>query len=92
MLAGASWRNVPPMPTGPRDPFPIARQDEVEILHIDGDDLASVVVGRLPLVGAIELAEPGEVEVTSLQPAHGDNMTPMVPRGRPMIWAKLETE
>jgi hypothetical protein len=91
----AVWRTPPPTvaPT-PVEPFPVAHNDEVEILRIDGDDLASIVVGRLPLLGVLELAESGDVEVTNVQPAQGDNMRPMMPvvGRRPMIWAKVESE
>lgn len=74
--------------------LPVASADEIEILHIDGEDIASIVVGTLPLVGVLELADSGDVEVHSVQPMHRTQRMPMVPAEgrRPMIWARLDTE
>jgi len=90
LLAGGGR---PPAPA-PVAVLPVAAADEVDVLHVEGEDVASVVVGRLPLEGVLELAEPGEVEVTSMQPDRRDNMTPTIlPSGRrPMIWARLDSE
>jgi anti-sigma factor RsiW len=82
--------------TGPMediDPFPVATEQEVVILHVDGSDTASLVVGQLPVQGPLELAGPGEVTLTSVQPAQGDNMVPEFgAEGRPIIWVRAETE
>lgn len=81
-------------PTAPVEPFPVASDRDVEIVYVEGNALESLVIGQ-PLPGVLELAEPGEVAITSVSPASRDNMVPTVqtegPR-RPMIWAKLEGE
>ena len=76
----------------PVEPFPVAQNSEVEIVRIDGDDVGAIVVGRLPLVGVLELASAGEVEITGM--AQANVRMPMVAvEGRsPMIWAKLDSE
>ncbi len=77
------------------DIFPVASEREVVILHVEGADTGSVVVGQLPLQGPLELAGPGDVTLTSVQPAARDNMVPQIVaggQGRPIIWARAETE
>ena len=77
------------------DVLPVASADEVVILHIEGRDIQTVVVGRLPVPGLLEMAAPGEVRVFHARPDATDQMVPTVhqrgPRA-PMIWAKLETD
>jgi len=91
LLAGSF---VKPSAT-PIEVFVVATDADVEIVHVEGDAIDGLVVGRLPLHGVLELADPGEVTVMSVTPARRDNMMPTVhiegPR-RPMIWAKLEGE
>lgn len=90
LLAGSYWRAAPET-----EVFAVATDNDVEILHVEGDAIDGLVVGMLPLNGVLQMAEPGEVAVTSVTPARRDNMLPTVhiegPR-RPMIWAKLEGE
>jgi hypothetical protein len=77
------------------DVFPVATASEVTILRVEGSDTETLVVGTLPVHGPLELALPGEVSLTSVQPDAHDNMVPRVLlRGpsRPMIWARLDTE
>jgi hypothetical protein len=98
---GRSPQPVPP----PRQPalavavevevFPVASADEIAILHVAGADTQTVIVGELPLLGPLELAGPGEVALTSVQPDARDNMMPQVRMGgahRPMIWARVAEE
>lgn len=76
-------------------PFPVASEREVVILHVDGADAGTIVVGELPLQGPLELVGPGDVTLTSVQPAQRDNMVPDVfvaGPGRPIIWARAEHE
>jgi hypothetical protein len=76
-------------------PFPVASEREVVILHVEGADTGTLVVGELPLQGALVLAGPGDMTLTSVQPAKGDNMIPEVNvegPGRPIIWARAESE
>lgn len=73
--------------------FPVATASEVAILTVEGPDAATLVVGELPLQGPLELAGPGDVTLTSVEPDARDNMIPQfVSTGRPMIWARLETD
>jgi hypothetical protein len=91
-LAIVVWSSMS-RPTSPTkvESLPVAQNSEVEIIRIDGDDVGAIVIGRLPLVGVLELANAGEVEITGM---HQANNRPMVQvEGRsPMIWAKLESE
>ncbi len=76
-------------------PFPVASESEVVILHVDGADAGTLVVGELPLQGPLELVGPGEVTFSSVQPAQRDNMLPEVYAngpGRPIVWARAENE
>jgi hypothetical protein len=81
---------------GPDDaPFPVAAEHEVVILHVEGADTGTLVVGELPLKGPLELVGPGDMTVTSVQPAQRDNMVPEVhvaESGRPIIWARADWE
>jgi hypothetical protein len=71
----------------------VATMDEVEILRVEGADTGTLVVGALPVHGPLELADPGEVTVTSIEPDARDQMVPVMrSTGRPMIWARLESE
>jgi hypothetical protein len=75
--------------------FPVATADEIAILHVAGADTHTVIVGELPVLGPLELAGPGEVALTSVQPDVRDNMMPHIRMGganRPMIWARVAEE
>lgn len=97
LFAWSMTRHSPrpvPAPTV-EDSFPVATAAEVEILRVEGNDTPTLVVGRLPLQGPLELAGPGEVVLTSVQPDDTDRMLPHVRTGgsdRPMIWARVEAE
>jgi hypothetical protein len=76
-------------------PFPVATADEVQILRVDGADTGTLVVGELPVRGALVLVGPGDVTITSVQPAADDNMVPQVRlegARTPVVWAPLEGE
>lgn len=98
---GLSQRPVP-LPTQPTlvraddvEVFPVATADEIAILHVAGADTQTVIVGEMPVFGPLELAGPGEVALTSVQPDVRDNMMPHVRMGgahRPMIWARVAEE
>jgi hypothetical protein len=81
-----------PRSPAPVDPLPVAQNSDIEIVHIDGDDVGAIVVGRLPLVGVLELANAGEVEITGMPQPNDRNPMVHVAGGSPMIWAKLESE
>jgi anti-sigma factor RsiW len=74
------------------EPFPVATADEVEILSVAGADTHTLVVGQLPVRGPLELLEPGEVTVTSVEPDARDNMVPQMHDRPPMIWARLGSD
>lgn len=84
-----------PVPLSDEAPFAVAAVHEVEILDVDGADTPTLIVGELPLQGPLVLAAPGDITVTSVRPAARDNMVPEVNLqgpGRPMIWARAETD
>jgi anti-sigma factor RsiW len=96
-------RPAPPPTAPPQEPvvlddelpFPVAAAHEVEILNVEGADTHTLVVGELPLQGTLELASPGDVTVTSVEPAARDNMMPEIHLqgpGRPMIYARLDDD
>ena len=80
-----------PRSPAPVDPLPVAQSSDIEIVRIDGDDVGAIVVGRLPLVGVLELANAGEIEITGMRQGNDRPMV-QVDGHRPMIWAKLESE
>jgi anti-sigma factor RsiW len=73
-------------------PLPVATEDEIEILHVEGADTETLVVGALPVQGPLELAGPGDITLKSVQPARQDNMVPGVflEGPAPMIWAPMD--
>jgi hypothetical protein len=76
------------------EPFPVATEEEVEILSVQGDDTGTLVVGQLPVTGPLVLAQPGDVTLHSVRPA-ADNMVPDVQlqgTGAPMIWSPMGTD
>jgi hypothetical protein len=86
---------APPAPVAEIEVFPVATAAEVTILLVEGADTPTVPVGRLPVDGLIELAGPGEVVLTSVQPDARDNMLPQVRLdgpSRPMIWARVDSD
>lgn len=89
----AKMTNARPGSANNLEPFPVAGVGEVEILSVSGDSALALVVGELPLHGPMKLAGPGEVTVTSVQPAAHDNMLPVFRAdGNPMIWSRLDSE
>ncbi len=87
---------APPRPDVPDQPvaravLPVVDDDEVEILSVRGDDVASLVVGVLPLQGLMVLADRGEVSLIRGDPSAadmGDGKPPMV-RPSPAAEAKF---
>jgi hypothetical protein len=69
----------------------IATSDEVDILHIAGADIGSLVVGRLPLAGPMVLLTQEEVDVRP--PVNGSARTEIrVVGSSPMVWTPLPNE
>lgn len=84
-----------PAPVAEIEVFPVAAASEITILSVEGADTQTVVVGVLPVLGVLELAGPGEVALTSVQPDVRDRMVPHIRLGnnqRPMIWAPVDAE
>lgn len=69
--------------------FPVASADEVIIQQVEGSDVALLVVGQLPLQGLLELVDPEDLAIQSMEPGV-DNAMPQVRVGNrsPMIWAR----
>jgi hypothetical protein len=83
---------TPPAKTTPEpEPFPVATEGEVEIVRVEGEAAEALVVGTPPVEGPLVLAGPGDVSLTSVQPARPDNMMPDVQLDgpTPMIWAPM---
>jgi hypothetical protein len=73
--------------------FEVAQAHEITILRVEGADTDSLVVGVPPLVGLLELAESGDVDVLKMCPDVRDQMLPNVrEQGRPLIWARIDTD
>jgi len=90
-VSGIGSRSFPPSTSG-FDQFPVATSSEIEILSVGGADTQTLVVGRPPLDGTIELLAPGDVTLFSVEPAD-DEMVPEIRfhgPNSPMIWAHLD--
>lgn len=75
------------------DVFAVAVASEIRILRVGGQDFAALVVGEPPVTGPLELADPGEIRVVRVRRNQNENTTPHVRRdGRPMVFARVETE
>lgn len=96
---GVLWQRSVRAPQSPaplaEEPFPVAAAAEIEVLQVEGNDTPTLVVGQLPVQGPLELAGPGDVVLTSVQPDATDQMVPHLRTdgsGRPMIWARVDAE
>ncbi|HYT93361.1 MAG TPA: hypothetical protein VEL76_31885 [Gemmataceae bacterium] len=67
------------------EPFEVALADEIEILSVRGADTGTLIVGEVPVRGALVLVAPGEVEVQRTD-------AELRVAGSPMIWTPLENE
>jgi len=91
-VSGIGSRNLLPRANSKLEQFPVATSGEIEILSVGGADTHTLVVGRPPLDGAIELLAPGDVTLFSVEPA-ADEMVPEIRfhgPNTPMIWAHLD--
>jgi hypothetical protein len=64
-------------------PLPVATEDEIEILSVEGDDTGTLVVGDEPVRQSMVLAESGEVAVINMVPD-----VQLDARGSPMFLAR----
>ena len=90
LVAIGVFRPAPAPLADDDSPFPVASASEIVIMRVEGDDANTLVVGELPLDGPLVLAAPGEITVTSAQPAQRDKMIPNMDLngpGPPIIWA-----
>jgi hypothetical protein len=92
LLASNFWKRAPsPLP----EAFVVAGEDDIEILHVEGDALDGLVVGLGSFQGALELADQGDVFVLSVTCAPRDNMKPVIDSdgpNRPVIWARANLD
>jgi hypothetical protein len=73
------------------DVLKLATSDEVEILHISGADIGTLLVGRLPVAGPIILLTQEEIEVRP--PVNGNARTEIRMVGSsPMAWTPKPNE
>lgn len=74
------------------EPFPVVLAEEVEIISMQGSDIAALVVGAPPAKGPYELLCRGEVTLLHIEPDE-DDMIPLVTMNdnstAPMIVAPL---
>ncbi|MCS7044749.1 MAG: hypothetical protein NZO58_00180 [Gemmataceae bacterium] len=103
LVAVLAWSLRPEPTTSPTPPdaseeyeiFRVAAAHEVEILNVNGEDEQALIVGVLPLSGAICLADHGDISITSVQPAEPNSaVAEVVVEGarRPMIWARVQSD
>jgi anti-sigma factor RsiW len=77
----------------PVEVFEVAQSHEITILRVEGADTESLVVGIPPLVGLMELADPGDVRVLRVHPAALDKMIANVSeQPRPIVWAQVDED
>jgi anti-sigma factor RsiW len=69
------------------EPFAVARSSEVHIIRMDAEDADRVVTGR-PLLGTMDFAGPGDIDVLKIQPA-GEGLTPRLERRAALPWVVL---
>ena len=91
----ANQKNLPKKTTPtlnlPDEPFLIAEEFEIEILHIKGEDTEKLVVGELPMQGDMPLAGPGEVIFEEMPEKNPTGKKPTVVESTdhpPMIWVR----
>jgi hypothetical protein len=75
--------------------FRVARDHEVTIIRVEGEDAQTLVVGKLPLEGNMELAGRGDVELIGTRPNVNDrqrNPVRLIESPSPMLWANLDSE
>jgi hypothetical protein len=96
LITWALQRVPQPTPSPERtQPFPVASDQDVEILSIDDADVVTLPVGEPPVPGPLILASGGDIVLESVLPAR-DGMLPQrlgmgEEQSTPMIVAPLET-
>jgi hypothetical protein len=92
LLASNYWK---PATAASPEVFVVAGEDDIEILHVEGDAIDSLIVGLASFQGALELADLGDVLVMSVTCAPRDNMKPVIDSdgpNRPVIWARVNLD
>lgn len=98
----SSMRDAPHKKPGPGiavpqevEPFPVATESEIAILRVEGQDEHMVVVGQFPLHGALEIANHGDVTLTSVE-TQPNSIPPRLhgrgPGSPMMIWVRVDTD
>ena len=70
------------------EPFAVARSSEVHIIRMDAEDADRVVTGR-PLIGTMDFAGPGDIDVLGVRPDPDGGLTPRLERGTVLPWVVL---
>jgi hypothetical protein len=67
-----------------KEPISLADAREIDIVSIDDEDAASLLIGQPPIREKLQLAGPGDITVVGLEPFHGiaanlhDDGTPII--------------
>ena len=102
VLTRSLWPSAAPpiaiqMPALPADeddePFAVAASSEVHIIRMDADDADRVVTGR-PLIGTMDFAGPGDIDVVKVQADPDAKHTPHLETraGLPWVVARADEE
>jgi anti-sigma factor RsiW len=70
------------------EPFAVASSSEVHIIRMDAEDADRVVTGR-PLLGTMDFAGPGDIDVLQVQPDPDEGRTPRLERRAGLSWVVL---
>ena len=101
VLARTQWpaaappitQQTPAPPDEDDEPFAVASASEVHIIRMDADDADQVVTGR-PLIGTMDFAGPGDIDVVQVQPDPDEKRTPHLETraGLPWVVARADEE
>ncbi len=79
-------------PSLPTKPFPVVAADEIQILHVGGEDISGLVIGAPPMEGVMPMAGPDEIVFTSVQTSQEEDPEPNIKNNPPMIWVPMDKE
>ena len=100
VLARSLWPTTPPLapiaektpilvqPEEDEEPFAVARSSEVHIIGMDADDADRVVTGQ-PLMGSMDFAGQGDIDVVAVEPDPDDGCVPRLERRAGLPWIVL---
>jgi anti-sigma factor RsiW len=70
------------------EPFAVARRSEVHIIRMDAEDADRVVTGQ-PLIGTMDFAGQGDIDVVKVQADPDEGYTPRLERRAGLPWVVL---